>query len=124
MALSVTDEPWLLLLMVNLLLLALGCFMEPLALMVIVVPSMLPLVQALGIDLTHFGAIVTLNLMIGLITPPIGLVMFTIMDITKLPLDRFTREIWPFLVALILVLLLVTYVPALVLLLPELIYGP
>jgi C4-dicarboxylate transporter DctM subunit len=123
MVLSLTDEPWLLLLLVNVLLLLLGCFMEPLALMVIVVPSMLPLVQALGIDLTHFGVIVTLNLMIGLITPPIGLVMFTIMDITKLPLDRFTREIWPFLVALILVLLLVTYVPALVLLLPELIYG-
>jgi tripartite ATP-independent transporter DctM subunit len=124
LVLSLTDEPWLLLLLVNLLLLLLGCFMEPLPVMVIVVPSMLPLVQALGIDLTHFGVIVTLNLMIGLITPPIGLVMFTIMDITKLPIDRFTREIWPFLVALILVLLLVTYVPALVLLLPELIYGP
>ena len=124
MVLSLTEEPWLLLLLVNLSLLLLGCFMEPLPIMVIVVPSMLPLVQALGIDLTHFGVIVTLNLMIGLITPPIGLVMFTIMDITKLPIDRFTREIWPFLVALILVLLLVTYVPALVLLLPELIYGP
>jgi C4-dicarboxylate transporter DctM subunit len=84
---------------------------------------MLPLVQALGIDLTHFGVIVTLNLMIGLITPPIGLVMFTVMDITKIPLDRFSREIWPFLLALVLVLMLVTYVPAIVLLLPEMIYG-
>jgi C4-dicarboxylate transporter DctM subunit len=98
--------------------------MEPLPIMVIVVPNMLPLVQSLGIDLTHFGVIVTLNLMIGLITPPIGLVMFTIMDITKIPLDRFSREIWPFLLALILVLILVTYVPSVVLLLPEMIYGP
>ncbi len=114
MVLSLTEEPWLLLLLVNLLLLLLGCFMEPLPIMVIVVPNMLPLVEALGIDLTHFGVIVTLNLMIGLITPPIGLVMFTIMDITKIPLDRFSREIWPFLLALILVLMLVTYVPVIV----------
>jgi len=124
MVLSLTEEPWLLLILVNVLLLLLGCFMEPLPIMVIVVPNMLPLVQTLGIDLTHFGVIVTLNLMIGLITPPIGLVMFTVMDITKVPLDRFSREIWPFLLALILVLLLVTYVPAVVLLLPEMIYGP
>jgi tripartite ATP-independent transporter DctM subunit len=122
--LSLTTEPWLLLALINLLLLLLGCFMEPLPIMVIVVPNMLPLVQTLGIDLTHFGVIVTLNLMIGLITPPIGLVMFTVMDITKIPLDRFTREIWPFLVALVLVLILVTYLPGLVLLLPEMIYGP
>jgi tripartite ATP-independent transporter DctM subunit len=122
--LSLTEEPWVMLVLINVLLLLLGCFMEPLAIMVIVVPNMLPLVQTLGIDLTHFGVIVTLNLMIGLITPPIGLVMFTVMDITKVPLDRFSREIWPFLVALVLVLMLVTYVPAVVLLLPEMIYGP
>jgi tripartite ATP-independent transporter DctM subunit len=121
--LSLTEEPWLLLLLINLLLLVLGCFMEPLAIMVIVVPNMLPLAQTLGIDLTHFGVIVTLNLMIGLITPPIGLVMFTVIDITKIPIDRFTREIWPFLLALILVLMLITYVPAVVLLLPEMFYG-
>jgi TRAP-type C4-dicarboxylate transport system permease large subunit len=94
--LSLTEEPSLLLLMVNVLLLLLGCFMEPLPIMVIVVPNMLPLAQALGIDLTHFGVIVTLNLMIGLITPPVRLMMFAVMDITKIPLDRFSREIWPF----------------------------
>jgi tripartite ATP-independent transporter DctM subunit len=121
--LSVTDNPWLLLLLINLLLLLLGCFMEPLPIMVIVVPTMLPLVQALGIDLVHFGVVVTLNLMIGLITPPIGLVMFTVMEITKVPLERFAREIWPFFVALVLVLALVTYAPGLVLFLPDLIYG-
>lgn len=118
--LALTDEPWLLLLLINLLLLLLGAFMEPLPIMVIVVPSMLPLVSSLGIDLTHFGIVVTLNLMIGLITPPIGLVMFTVMDITGLPLERFTRAILPFFVALVAVLALVTYLPSLVLFVPGL----
>ncbi len=121
--LNLTDQPWLLLLLINVLLLLLGCFMEPLPIMVIVVPTMLPLVQALGIDLVHFGVIVTLNLMIGLITPPIGIVMFTVMEITKVPIESFSRAIWPFFAALVLVLALITYVPGLVLLLPELIYG-
>ena len=121
--LALTDQPWLLLLLINVLLLLLGCFMEPLPIMVIVVPTMLPLVQALGIDLVHFGVVVTLNLMIGLITPPIGLVMFTVMEITKVPIESFARAIWPFFVALVLALALITYVPSLVLFLPELIYG-
>jgi C4-dicarboxylate transporter DctM subunit len=121
--LGLTDQPWLLLLLINVLLLLLGCFMEPLPIMVIVVPTMLPLVQALGIDLVHFGVIVTLNLMIGLITPPIGIVMFTVMEITKVPIESFTRAIWPFFGALVLALALITYVPGLVLFLPELIYG-
>ncbi len=121
--LDLTDEPWLLLLLINLLLLVLGCFMEPLPVMVIVVPTMLPLIQALGIDLVHFGVIVTLNLMIGLITPPIGLVMFTVMQITRIPIETFARAIWPFFVALVMVLALVTYVPGLVLFLPDLAYA-
>jgi C4-dicarboxylate transporter DctM subunit len=123
MFLNVTDEPWLLLLLINLLLLVLGCFMEPLPIMVIVVPTILPLIQALGIDLVHFGVIVTLNLMIGLITPPIGLVMFTVMQITRIPIEIFARAIWPFFVALVMVLGLVTYVPGVVLFLPELVYA-
>jgi C4-dicarboxylate transporter DctM subunit len=121
--LTMTDQPWLLLLLINVLLLLLGCFMEPLPIMVIVVPTMLPLVQALGIDLVHFGVIVTLNLMIGLITPPIGLVMFTVMEITKVPIESFARAIWPFFIALVLVLALITYVPGVVMFLPELIYD-
>ena len=77
-------RPWVFLALVNVLLLALGCFMEPLPIMVIVVPTLLPVVKALGIDLVHFGLVVTLNLMIGLITPPVGLVMFVVMHLTKL----------------------------------------
>lgn len=116
-------EPWLFLACVNVALLILGCFMEPLPIMVIVVPSLLPVVQALGIDPVHFGLVVTLNLMIGLVTPPVGLVMFVVMHITGVGLGEFMREGWPFLVALILVLLAITYLPALVLFAPDLLMG-
>ena len=121
--LALTDEPWLVLLLINVLLLLLGTVMEPLPIMVLVVPVLMPLVHGLGIDPVHFGVVVTLNLMIGLITPPVGLVMFTMMDIAKVSMERFVRESLPFLVALLLVLLLVTYVPALVLLLPRLAFA-
>jgi TRAP-type C4-dicarboxylate transport system permease large subunit len=112
------------LLLINVLLLLLGTVMEPLPIMVLVVPVLMPLVHSLGIDPVHFGVVVTLNLMIGLITPPVGLFMFTMMDIAKVSMERFVRESLPFLAALLLVLLLVTYVPALVLLLPRLAFAP
>lgn len=117
-------EPWVFLLLVNLTLLVLGTFMEPLPIMVIVVPSLLPVVKALGIDPIHFGLVVTLNLMIGLITPPVGLVMYVVMQMTRLSLHAFMREAWPFILALLAVLLVITYVPALVLFLPNLLMGP
>jgi tripartite ATP-independent transporter DctM subunit len=121
--LDIKAESWLFLLLANVLLLVLGTFMEPLPIMAIVVPTLLPVVKALGIDLVHFGLVVTLNLMIGLITPPVGIVMFVVMQMTGLTLEEFTRESWPFLVALILVLLVITYWPALVLVLPNYFMG-
>ena len=117
--LTLTDRPWLVLLLINLLLLALGTVMEPLPIMVLVVPILMPLVRSLGIDPVHFGVVVTLNLMIGLITPPVGLIMFAMMDIARISMVRFARETMPFLLALLLVLLLITYVPGIVLLLPR-----
>ena len=116
-------EPWIFLLIVNVLLLVLGCFMEPLPIMVIVVPTLLPVVKALGIDFVHFGLVVTLNLMIGLITPPVGLVMFVVMHITGLRLDEFLRNVWPFFLALVAVLVFITYVPVAVTFLPNLFFG-
>jgi TRAP-type C4-dicarboxylate transport system permease large subunit len=110
--------------LVNVLLLILGCFMEPLPIMVIVVPTLMPIVKALAIDPVHFGLVVTLNLMIGLVTPPVGMVMFVVMHMTKLSLEEFVREAWPFLLALLLVLLTVTYLPGLVLFLPHVFMGP
>ena len=115
-------EPWSFLLLANVLFLVLGCFMEPLPLMVIVVPTLLPVVKSLGIDVVHFGLVVTLNLMIGLVTPPVGLVMFVVMHITGLKLEEFVRALWPFLLALIGALLVITYVPDLVLFLPRLFF--
>jgi tripartite ATP-independent transporter DctM subunit len=119
---SLGSEPWTFLLVVNVLLLVLGCFMEPLPLMVIVVPMLLPVVKSLGIDLVHFGLVVTLNLMIGLVTPPVGLVMFVVMHITGLKLETFVRALWPFLLALLGALAIITYVPGIVLFLPNLFY--
>jgi len=115
-------EPWTFLLVVNVLLLVLGTFMEPLPIMVIVVPTLLPVVNALGIDLVHFGLVVTLNLMIGLVTPPVGLVMFVVMQITGLKMEEFLAALWPFLLALLAALLVITYVPGLVLFLPRIFY--
>ena len=121
--LALGADAWMFLLLVNLLLLFLGCFMEPLAIMVIIVPTLLPVVNALGIDIVHFGLVVTLNLMIGLVTPPVGLVMFVVMHITGLKLEEFVKALWPFLVALLCALAVITYVPGISLLLPRLFLG-
>jgi len=120
--LTLGAEPWMFLLLVNVLLLLLGTFMEPIPIMVIVVPTLLPVATTLGIDLVHFGLIVTLNLMIGLVTPPVGLVMFVVMQITGLKLEEFMRALWPFLLALLFALIVITYVPQLVLWLPGIFY--
>jgi len=120
--LTLGAEPWMFLLLVNVLLLLLGTFMEPIPIMVIVVPTLLPVATTLGIDLVHFGLIVTLNLMIGLVTPPVGLVLFVVMQITGLKLEEFLRALWPFLLALLGALFVITYVPQLVLFLPGIFY--
>jgi tripartite ATP-independent transporter DctM subunit len=121
--LAIGADPWMFLLLVNVLLLFLGCFMEPLAIMVIIVPTLLPVVNTLGIDIVHFGLIVTLNLMIGLVTPPVGLVMFVVMHITGLKLEEFAKALWPFLLALLCALGIITYLPDISLLLPRLFMG-
>lgn len=111
--------PWIFLLAVNLLLLFLGCFMEPIAILVIVIPILLPAVKTLGIDLVHFGVVVVLNMMIGLITPPFGILIFVAMSLAKITLGAFMRDCWPFLVALLFALGVVTYFPDIVLYLPN-----
>jgi C4-dicarboxylate transporter DctM subunit len=114
--------PWLFLLTINVLLLFLGCFLEPIAIMVIVIPVLLPAVKALGIDLVHFGVVVVLNLMIGMIHPPMGILIYIAMSIANVTLGSFLRELWPFLIAMILALAVVTYIPDVVLLLPKIFY--
>jgi C4-dicarboxylate transporter DctM subunit len=120
---SITTDPRLVLLLLNIILLILGCFLETLSLMILLVPVLMPLINALGIDPVHFGVVFTLNLMIGLITPPVGMSMFIACSIAKIRLVDFAREIPLFVVALVLVLLLITYYPPLVLFLPNLVMG-
>lgn len=120
---GITRDPYLVLLIINILLLILGCFLETLSLMIILVPVLMPLIRALGIDPVHFGVVFTLNLMIGLITPPVGMSMFIACRIANISISQFAREIPIFAIALILVLALITYVPWLVTFLPRLIMG-
>jgi TRAP-type C4-dicarboxylate transport system permease large subunit len=117
--LGVTKEPWLFLLMANALMLFVGCFLEPTAAITILVPILVPIAQQLGIDLVHFGLIMVLNLMIGLLHPPMGMVLFVLARVAQLSVERTTMAILPWLVPLLATLLLLTYVPAISLWLPR-----
>jgi TRAP-type C4-dicarboxylate transport system permease large subunit len=117
--LAVTKEPWLFLLMANLLMLFVGCFLEPTAAITILVPILLPIAQQLGIDLVHFGLIMVLNLMIGLLHPPMGMVLFVLARVAKLSVERTTMAILPWLFPLLFALVLLTYVPSISLWLPR-----
>jgi tripartite ATP-independent transporter DctM subunit len=108
------------LLLVNVLLLVLGCLLEGGTILLVIVPIFIPTAQALGIDMVHFGLVVTVNIMIGLITPPYGLLLFVVANITGRPLREIVREVWPFLIVLIAALGFLTLVPDAVLWLPRL----
>ena len=117
--LSVTSQPWTFLLLANALMLFVGCFLEPTAAITILVPILLPIVRQLGIDPVHFGLVMVLNLMIGLLHPPMGLVLFVLARVAKLSVERTTIAILPWLVPLLLSLALVTYIPQISLWLPN-----
>ena len=121
--LSISREPWVILLMVNVLLLILGCLMETTAILVILTPVLMDLITKVGIDPVHFGVVLTLNLMIGLLTPPVGMVLYVMVSLAKVSVTEFTRECAIFMLALLVVLILITYVPGLVTFLPTLIMG-
>ena len=108
------------LLMVNLILLVLGCLLEGTTILLVVVPVFIPTAQALGIDLVHFGVVCVVNIMIGLITPPYGLLLFVMTNISGQPLRSIVREVLPFLAVMLVALLLITLVPGLTLWLPRL----
>jgi len=121
--LGLTANPLLILLMVNIMLLILGIPLEPIPLMLIFIPMLAPFMAKIGVDPIHFGVVMVLNLMLGLITPPVGMVMFVMMSMAECSMWEFTKEIFPFFIALLAVLLLITYVPGLVLWLPNLLLG-
>jgi C4-dicarboxylate transporter DctM subunit len=120
---SISTNPIAILLLINGLLLVVGCFMEAIAAMLILIPVLIPIVQAAGIDLVHFGLIMVFNLMLGLLTPPVGILLYICANFAEVKLEDEVREVLPFLGVGLLVLLLLTLFPPLVLWLPDLILG-
>lgn len=118
--LGLTRDPVVILLVINFLLLFLGCFMETTAILLIVTPTLLPIVKAVGIDPVHFGIIMCLNLMIGAITPPFGVILFILKDIAQVSFARLCRAVMPFYIPLAVTLGLITFWPGFVLFLPRL----
>ncbi|NQZ30899.1 MAG: TRAP transporter large permease [Oceanospirillaceae bacterium] len=121
--LSITDDKNVVLLLITLLVLTVGLFMETIAAISILVPLLLPISAQFGIDPIHLGIIVILNLMLGLLTPPVGMVLFVLSKVSGISFERCVKATMPFLVPLIVVLMLLTYIPSLTLFLPELLYG-
>ena len=115
-----TSQQWVFLASVNIALLAFGIFFEPVPLLILMTPVLMPLLAQYGVDPVHFGVMITLNMTLGLLTPPVGLSMFIVCSIARITIWEFTKEVWPFLLALCLALLVVTYLPQTVLYLPNL----
>jgi C4-dicarboxylate transporter DctM subunit len=109
----VASEPWTFLLLVNIILLVLGIFIEPLPALLLTAPLLIPIAKAFGIDLVHLGVVMTANLAIALYTPPVGGTLFVAAKLAKAGIGEITRALWPLLAASIVVLLLITYVPSL-----------
>jgi tripartite ATP-independent transporter DctM subunit len=107
------------LLLVNVMFLVLGCFLDVSVLLLVFVPMLLPAAKLLGVDLVHFGVLVVLNMMIGLIHPPFGMLLFVTKALTGIPIGEMMKEGWPFLVMLLLLLLAMTVFPQIVLWLPQ-----
>lgn len=117
--LSVTTNPYIILVLVNLLLLVVGCFLETIAAISILVPVLMPILLKVGVDPIHFGVVMTLNLMVGLLHPPLGMVLFVLARISGLSVERTTVAILPWLVPLVLSLVAITFIPELTLWLPR-----
>jgi C4-dicarboxylate transporter, DctM subunit len=120
---ALTSSPVVILLILNVILLVLGCFMEGIAIMLLTVPIFMPVLAKFGIDPVHFGVVMTLNLMIGLLTPPVGMVLYAVSTIAQVPVVRLAWELVPFMIILGVVLMLITYIPGLVTWLPNLVLG-
>ena len=120
MLLDFTNNKYYMLAVINVFLLLIGMFLEGGAALIILAPLLVPVAVTLGIDPVHFGMIMIVNIMIGGVTPPFGSMMFTTCSVTRVPVSDFMREVWPFIIALLFALLVVTYAPAIVMFLPSL----
>jgi tripartite ATP-independent transporter DctM subunit len=119
---ALTTQKWLILLMVDAILLFLGCFIEGVAIMMISIPALIPLMKALQVDPVHFGVIMVITIMIGLITPPVGMTLYIVSDVARTKIESVARWVAPFLIPLIISLLITTYWESMVLLIPRLIF--
>ena len=115
-----SGNKYIFLLMVNIILIIAGCFIDANSALYILCPILFPIAQSLGIDAVHLGAVMVVNLALGLITPPVGVNLFTGCGVAGISLNDMIRKIWPFVIAMLLVLLLITYVPAVSTFLPGL----
>ena len=122
--LEIGMSPWMFLIVVNVLLLVAGAFMEPTGVILILAPILFPIATQLGIDPIHLGVIMVVNMEIGMVTPPVGLNLFVTAGVTKMSLMQVTRAALPWLSVLLVFLALVTYVPSITLALPNAIFGP
>ena len=118
---SVADKPWIFLLFINIALLILGCFMEVTSILIIVTPLLIGVLNSLHIDLVYFGVVMQLNLMIGQMTPPVGMLLFVISSIGRVSIHELVKASFPFLLALLIALILITIFPKISLFLPGLI---
>jgi len=116
---EISSEPWVILLVVNAVLLLLGMFIEGIAILIVAFPVLLPIMMKIGVDPVHFGVIIVLNIMIGLVTPPVGLCLYVVSSVSKVPITEIAADMWPYLLALIAVLGIITFVPEFSLWLPQ-----
>jgi tripartite ATP-independent transporter DctM subunit len=120
---GITKDPTLILIIINLFLLAVGCFLDSTVAILIITPILMPVVTKVGIDSVHFGVVMVLNLMIGLLTPPFGIVLFVMQHVSGLKFDRIVKAVAPFYIPLFTVLIMITFIPGIVTWLPNLIMG-
>lgn len=118
--LAISTNKYVLLLLINILLFIVGMVMETTAAIIILVPVLLPVISTVGVDPLHFGIVMCVNLIIGMLTPPVGVTLFTVAQVTKVPSNVLVKQIWPWIGVSVLVLIIITYVPAIVTFLPNL----
>jgi tripartite ATP-independent transporter DctM subunit len=120
---AISENKWVIMIMINLILLFMGCFMETASVMIITIPIFVPIITKLGFDPIYFGVVMTLNVMIGTLTPPVGMVLYITAHIAELPVSKAVREILPFYVPLVLSLIVIILFPSITMILPDLLMG-
>ena len=120
---EMSGSQWVFLLLVNILFLVAGCFLNATALLIILVPILLPMAEKFGVDLIHFGIMLIANLGVGYVTPPVGICLYVACGISKQPFAKVIKPLLPYLFVMVFMLIFVTYIPWLSLVIPNMIYS-